>query len=84
MMAPAEDSNGRGTAGSGFARSIVARVDVGDHDVRLLGSRKALEHAVARTDPRPVGLAPTFERKWRTQEDSNLWPLPSEGSALSS
>ena len=23
-------------------------------------------------------------RKWRTQEDSNLWPLPSEGSALSS
>ena len=27
----------------------------------------------------------TFLRKvWRTQEDSNLWPLPSEGSALSS
>ena len=23
-------------------------------------------------------------KKWRTQEDSNLWPLPSEGSALSS
>ena len=22
--------------------------------------------------------------KWRTQEDSNLWPLPSEGNALSS
>ena len=22
--------------------------------------------------------------QWRTQEDSNLWPLPSEGSALSS
>ena len=21
---------------------------------------------------------------WRTREDSNLWPLPSEGSALSS
>jgi hypothetical protein len=25
-----------------------------------------------------------FWGKWRTQEDSNLWPLPSEGSALSS
>ena len=24
------------------------------------------------------------EGKWRTQEDSNLWPLPSEGNALSS
>ena len=23
-------------------------------------------------------------KEWRTQEDSNLWPLPSEGSALSS
>ena len=23
-------------------------------------------------------------RYWRTREDSNLWPLPSEGSALSS
>jgi len=21
---------------------------------------------------------------WRTRQDSNLWPLPSEGSALSS
>ena len=25
-----------------------------------------------------------YVRKWRTREDSNLWPLPSEGSALSS
>ena len=25
-----------------------------------------------------------FEAKWRTRQDSNLWPLPSEGSALSS
>ena len=25
-----------------------------------------------------------YEEKWRTLEDSNLWPLPSEGSALSS
>jgi hypothetical protein len=24
------------------------------------------------------------KENWRTQEDSNLWPLPSEGSALSS
>jgi hypothetical protein len=25
-----------------------------------------------------------LENEWRTREDSNLWPLPSEGSALSS
>ena len=23
-------------------------------------------------------------REWRTRQDSNLWPLPSEGNALSS
>jgi len=25
-----------------------------------------------------------YLRKWRTRQDSNLWPLPSEGNALSS
>ena len=30
---------------------------------------------------RPDGFS---ERSWRTRQDSNLWPLPSEGSALSS
>lgn len=33
-----------------YARSIVARVDVGNQEIRLTGSKKALEHAVARTD----------------------------------
>ena len=26
----------------------------------------------------------TVLENWRTRQDSNLWPLPSEGSALSS
>lgn len=55
-----------------YARSILARVEVGEQEIRLLGSRKALEHAVARTDAQPTGLVPSIERKWRTQEDSNL------------
>ena len=29
-------------------------------------------------------LSPKSLKSWRTREDSNLWPLPSEGSALSS
>ena len=32
-------------------------------------------------DPRSTDLK---TENWRTREDSNLWPLPSEGSALSS
>lgn len=55
-----------------YARSIIARVDVGNQEIRLTGSKKALEHAVARTDAPPVGLVPTFERKWRARKDSNL------------
>ena len=31
-----------------------------------------------------MSVVPNIEREWRTQEDSNLWPLPSEGNALSS
>ena len=27
---------------------------------------------------------PSASRRWRTRQDSNLWPLPSEGNALSS
>ena len=33
-----------------------------------------------------AGFAGEYEdfENWRTRQDSNLWPLPSEGSALSS
>ena len=32
----------------------------------------------------PTIMAKSLKERWRTREDSNLWPLPSEGSALSS
>ncbi len=67
-----------------YARSILARLEVGKDEIRLIGSRKALEHAASRTDSKPLGLVPNIEREWRTRQDSNLWPLPSEGNALSS
>ena len=38
--------------------------------------------AVSRADAGIQSSAAT--RVWRTRQDSNLWPLPSEGSALSS
>ena len=67
-----------------YARAIIGRVEVGDQRIRIIGSSKALEHAVGGTLDRPVGSVPSIEREWRTRQDSNLWPLPSEGSALSS
>ena len=65
-----------------YARSILTRVEVGKEEIRLVGSRKALEHAASRTHTEPMGVVPNIERKWRTRQDSNLWPLPSEGQGL--
>ena len=33
---------------------------------------------------RQTALCLLRDKRWRTRQDSNLWPLPSEGSALSS
>ena len=67
-----------------YVRAIVDRVEVGNTAIRITGATKALEHAVGRLDAAPGMPVPNIERKWRTRQDSNLWPLPSEGSALSS
>ena len=67
-----------------YVRLLIDQVVVEDELVRIRGSRKALERAVVATAASTRKGVPSFAREWRTQEDSNLWPLPSEGSALSS
>jgi site-specific DNA recombinase len=59
-------------------------VEVGEAELKIVGATKALEHAVGRVGSQPHIPVPNIEREWRTRQDSNLWPLPSEGSALSS
>uniref|UniRef100_UPI00345744CA zinc ribbon domain-containing protein n=1 Tax=uncultured Sphingomonas sp. TaxID=158754 RepID=UPI00345744CA len=57
-----------------YTRAIVSRVEVGDDQIRILGSNKALEHGVgsmADTSGEPV---PSIEREWRARQDSNLRP----------
>jgi site-specific DNA recombinase len=68
----------------GYTRLLIDEVIVEDHQVRIRGSRKALERAVIATAASSRAKVPSFAREWRTRQDSNLWPLPSEGSALSS
>lgn len=67
-----------------YVRAIVDRIEVGDTQIRIRGATKALEHAVGRFDASPGMPVPNIEREWRTRQDSNLWPSPSEGDALSS
>ena len=67
-----------------FRPFLIGPVVVEDEQVRIRGTRKALKRAVIATMAGTRKGMPSFAREWRTQEDSNLWPLPSEGSALSS
>jgi site-specific DNA recombinase len=66
-----------------YIRSVIDQVEVDDSEIRIIGRRTTLERLVMGGGAAPAGV-PSFVRKWRTRRDSNPWPLPSEGSALSS
>ncbi|GAA3908878.1 recombinase family protein [Sphingomonas limnosediminicola] len=67
-----------------YVRLLIDDVTVDETEIQIRGSRKALERAVIATAASAGTKVPIFAREWRTRQDSNLWPLPSEGSALSS
>jgi site-specific DNA recombinase len=60
-----------------YVHLLVDRVEVGDRELRITGRNSALERAVIASQT-PEAAVPKAERKWRTRQDSNLWPLPSE------
>src|SRR3546814_11309208 len=55
-----------------YVKAIVGRVEVGEHQIRISGSSKALEHAVGRTSDHTAALVPNIEREWCARQDSNL------------
>lgn len=57
-----------------YVRSIVGRVEVGNQEIRIVGSTKALEHAVGRLGAKPSFPVPIIEREWCARQDSNLRP----------
>lgn len=57
-----------------YTRAIVGRVEVGDHQIRISGSTRALEHAVDRTSDHTAAPVPNIEREWCARQDSNLRP----------
>ena len=66
-----------------YIRSVIDQVEVDDEEIRIIGRRTVLERLVMGGGAAPAGV-PGFVRKWRTRHDSNVWPSPSEGDALSS
>jgi site-specific DNA recombinase len=67
-------------------RALAQRVEVADTEVRIMGSKSELLRTLIAASGGKSGVAGVQSSvlKWRTRQDSNLWPLPSEGSALSS
>ena len=66
-----------------WLRSVVDKVEVDDTEIRIHGRRTVLERLVMGGGAAPAAV-PSFVREWRTRHDSNVWPPPSEGGALSS
>jgi site-specific DNA recombinase len=62
---------------------VISYIEVGDDKVRIVGDKATLAAAIAGQQTQSENVR-GFVRKWRTRRDSNPWPLPSEGSALSS
>ena len=67
-------------------RALAQRVEVADDEVRIMGSKsELLRTLVAASSVKTAAFGVhSSVLKWRTRQDSNLRPLPSEGSALSS
>ena len=61
-------------------RAVAQRIEVVDKtEAWIMGSRTALlKTLTAARAQTAAGGVPTLELKWRTREDSNLWPPPSE------
>ena len=75
----AGDTNTR----KGYIYSIIDAVEVDDQTIRIIGSKDILQAAIAGKQTEN-GNVRGFVRKWRARHDSNVWPPPSEGGALSS
>ena len=66
-----------------YLQSIVDFIEVDDAQIRIRGSKDVLEKAVLASRSGMLERS-QMSTRWRTRQDSNLWPSPSEGDALSS
>lgn len=54
-----------------YIRSVIDQVEVDDAEIRIIGRKTTLERLVMGGGAAPAGV-PSFVRKWRTRQDSNL------------
>ena len=66
-----------------YLRAVISCIEVDDNKVTIIGEKAALADVIAGRQPSGRNVS-GFIRKWRARHDSNVRPLPSEGSTLSS
>ena len=66
-----------------YLRSVITRIEVDKEKARIIREKARLADIIAGKQAQAKNVR-GFVRKWRTRHDSNVRPLPSEGSALSS
>jgi len=60
-----------------YVRLLIDQVIVGEDQIHIRGSRKALERAVIATAASARNGVPSFAREWRARNDSNVRPSDS-------
>ncbi len=78
--------NGDTTLAKNYLNLLVNEIVVENHMAKVTGSYAAIAAAATQKETK-IGLSnqvPTFIVDWRARDDSNVRPLPSEGSTLSS
>ena len=66
-----------------WLRLFVAEVCIGPKQIRITGPNDAICDLIERHE-KMGAVVPNIDREWRTRQDSNLRPTPSEGVTLSS
>jgi site-specific DNA recombinase len=66
-----------------YPQSLIDVIEVDDTQILIKGGKDVLERAVLASRSGVI-RGSQMSTEWRTRRDSNPWPLPSEGSALSS
>lgn len=69
--------------GKAYLRLVVDEIRLDGRELRIRGSFGKLADAVGSLEKKKLGLVPSSVSDWRARHDSNVRPLPSEGSTLS-
>ncbi len=67
-----------------YTRLIMDEVIVTEEEIRISGSKAVLARCASEDEIPAAPAVLSFVQEWRARRDSNPWPLPSEGNALSS